>query len=331
MPASNLLQLLQRAATQYPDKGLTFYKTAPASDDCVTFIYSDFLKRVERAVLLLHALRIQPGGIVVIHFDNQLDNLAWFWAAEVAGLLPALSTPFSNDVEQRKKHILHLDTLLDRPVWLTKDALLPQFPHPDQVDLRSVESLVPLPRGPNAEDMTNGSSPGSAAKPEDIAVLMLTSGSTGNAKAVCLTHANIPDTVAGKSKAHGTNAETPFFNWIGAEHVANLTEIHLHAMSVGASQIHAQATDVVSDPLSFLRSIEKHKVAYSFVPNLFLASVERALRTPAGVDFASSANLSCLRNIITGGEAAVFRLVPHPQRHWRRRDVRATSSPQDLA
>ena len=89
---------------------------------------------------------------------------------------------------------------------------------------------------------------GFEARPDDLAVLMLTSGSTGYAKAVCLTHGQILNAVEGKSKYHGTTSKTKFLNWIGLDHVANLTEIHLHAMSLGSEQVHVHATDFSCEP-----------------------------------------------------------------------------------
>ena len=85
------------------------------------------------------------------------------------------------------------------------------------------------------------------------------------------------------------------------DHVACLTEINLHAMSLGAEQIHVHASDLLKDPLYFLELISKHRVTYTFAPNFFLAALRRSLETTDNRDF----DLSCLRIIVTGGEAAV--------------------------
>jgi acyl-coenzyme A synthetase/AMP-(fatty) acid ligase len=59
---------------------------------------------------------------------------------------------------------------------------------------------------------------------------MLTSGSTGNAKVVGLTNNQLLHAVVGKSQHHQTTEDDVFLNWTGPDHVANLTEIHLHAL-----------------------------------------------------------------------------------------------------
>jgi acyl-CoA synthetase (AMP-forming)/AMP-acid ligase II len=111
---------------------------------------------------------------------------------------------------------------------------------------------------------------------QDLAVLMLTSGSSGDPKAVCLQHGQIISSLTGKSIHHGTTKEDVFLNWIGVDHVANLTEIHLHAISLAAQQVHIQGTDVLANPMWFLETIHSYKVTYTFAPNFFLAAVVRS-------------------------------------------------------
>jgi acyl-CoA synthetase (AMP-forming)/AMP-acid ligase II len=162
--------------------------------------------------------------------------------------------------------------------------------------------------------------PGKAKTEEDIAVLMLTSGSTGNPKAVCLRHGQILASLKGKAKHHGTTEDDVFLNWTGLDHVANLTEIHLHAMSLAAKQVHLDAADILADPVFFLEAIHAHKVTYTFAPNFFLTTLVRSLesldiKNPPKVELNGNAlrppltersiNLSSLRAFISGGESNV--------------------------
>lgn len=141
---------------------------------------------------------------------------------------------------------------------------------------------------------------------DDPAIFMLTSGSSGNAKAVCLRYGQLLDALHGKSKHHGTTPDDTFLNWIGMDHVANLSEVHLHAMSLGADQVHVQAADLLEKPLSFLSLLHKHRVGYTFAPNFFLAALRRQLEEISGSVFeARYFDLSPLKALISGGEANV--------------------------
>ncbi|KAL9619123.1 MAG: hypothetical protein Q9160_006212 [Pyrenula sp. 1 TL-2023] len=136
---------------------------------------------------------------------------------------------------------------------------------------------------------------------KDVAVLMLTSGSTGNAKAVCLTHKQVYAAIRGKTDCMPLPDGSALLNWIGLDHVASLVEIHLCAMFARLDQVHVSSIQLLEDPLTFLRLLTKHRVSRTFAPNFFLHKLQRAL------DFASeeethSIDLSHLRYIASGGE-----------------------------
>jgi acyl-CoA synthetase (AMP-forming)/AMP-acid ligase II len=113
-------------------------------------------------------------------------------------------------------------------------------------------------------------------------------------QATILTHDNLCQAVAGKGANFGNNRQDVYLNWISADHVACLTEIHLAAMRSGAEQIHAKASDIIMDPSRFLSTVEKYKVSYTFAPNFLLEQIlQRPLR---GLD------LSSLKVLVSGGE-----------------------------
>ncbi len=72
-------------------------------------------------------------------------------------------------------------------------------------------------------------------------------------------------------------------NWTAFSHVANLTEIHLHALYLLTDQVHLPSEEVVANPISFLQIISKHKVSYTFAPNFLLAALVRALESEKAV------------------------------------------------
>jgi long-subunit acyl-CoA synthetase (AMP-forming) len=71
----------------------------------------------------------------------------------------------------------------------------------------------------------------------DTVCFMLTSGSTGNCKAVLLRHSNLLSSIRGKVRNHGTNTDSRFLNWIAFDHVACISEAHLHALEANARSV----------------------------------------------------------------------------------------------
>ena len=277
---TNIVQLLERAAST--DAGIAIYAPRTAPTKCSRTTYHDFLQDARAGA---KSIRNIPGlskdSIILLHFDNHANNFYWFWAVTLAGYIPAVSTPFVNDPDQRKKHLLHLFDLLQDPIILTTEALTSEFLNLEKLRLRPIEGLGTINghghvntetcKKPNgiitSEHVRNGmiadhvdaktnhegngiilepietGHPGEeTTSPNQPAVLMLTSGSTGYAKAVCLRHDQIIKSVQGKCRHLGLTSADTFLNWIGMDHVANLIEMHLHAMYLGAEQIHVQAS-----------------------------------------------------------------------------------------
>ncbi|KAL8869901.1 MAG: hypothetical protein Q9174_003924, partial [Haloplaca sp. 1 TL-2023] len=294
----NLCQLLSRAATDEGGRGILIYPPGDVAT-CRHLSYADLLETAKANAAVLPIIDGSPAKIMLLHFDNHFDNIEWFWSVVVAGYLPAISTPFTNDLEQRRKHIAHLKTLLKDPVALTSQRLVSEFDGVAGLKIECIEHI----RQRKVDRWR--AFPGFSSLPASNAVLMLTSGSTGNAKAVCLRHGQLIRSIMGKTEHHGTSASDVFLNWIGLDHVANLTESHLHAMLHASTQVHVQASDLLVYPQRFLELISKHEVTHSFAPNFFLASLTAVLEEEAPFALVEEPNLSHFRILISGGEANV--------------------------
>ena len=261
-----------------------------------TITSSELLDRAKRNSEILRARNGFHGGrVVLIHLSDHLDSIIWCWAVLYAGGLPAMSTPFSNNPEHRVLHIKHLSKTLKDPLCITNMEAIDQFSGQHALQPVTIESLEAPPAA--ARDSQR-----KLPSPDDNALLMLTSGSTGDAKAVCLSHGQILSAINGKSSVIQLPEGGSFLNWIGTDHVASMIEIHLQALLVGVSQVHVHATDILMDPIEFIRLIEKHRVSRTFAPNFFLARLRTALES---TDVASDWDLSSIRYIASGGEANV--------------------------
>ncbi|KAI0482052.1 hypothetical protein GGR56DRAFT_618274 [Xylariaceae sp. FL0804] len=319
-PAHNVFDLLVRAAQGAPDRGVTVLPQGWTDTSTPErFTYPELLEQACSTSRLVQDIPgIDPSTIVLLHLDNHRDNILWLWAIIASGLVPAISTPFTNDLAQRRKHLLHLNDVLESPIVITREGLVPEFASVEGTfRIFTIESLAagartgddatPAPAGLEAVLRGDVCAEARAKEGDDLFALMLTSGSTGNAKAVRLHHSMVLAAVAGKAAHHETTGDDVFLNWIGMDHVANLTECHLHAMSLGAEQAHVHAIDLLSDPMLFLHLIDGFRVSYTFAPNFFLASVKKSLElhleTPGAAAAAPPPDLSTLRCLISGGEA----------------------------
>ncbi|KAE8167838.1 hypothetical protein BDV40DRAFT_128844 [Aspergillus tamarii] len=300
MAAHSIVDILRRAANHREHRGVCAYSPGMLAISSFTRLsYKELDALASSNSVLLRRVRVDSEcPVILLHFDSHLDNIIWFWSALYAGYIPAISTDLPRNEEHRIRHLRYLNELLGRPICLTRESLQDSFPRQASLRAMGVESLGT--QTTKAENI--GAPPNSGGR--HPALLMLTSGSTGLPKAVCLTHKQILVSLEGKSSALPVyGSDNPFLNWIRLDHVGSLIEIHLHAVFVGCDQVHVPPEDVISQPASFLELIHRHRIVTTFAPNFFLTELRSCLENLCEED--GRFDLRCLRYIVSGGEAIV--------------------------
>lgn len=299
-----------RAESETPRR-LLFYPLGNTNNPKEVSYYTLYNQAKETSALIRALGTFEKNSPVLLHLDDHWDTILWFWAVLLADGLPVLSSPFSNVEDHRRKHIRGLSTLLSLPICVTRSKSLHLFGDNHGMQLYAIESLLDGTIRSNDAATTQGQSD---AQGQDytkqtssgaLSMLMLTSGSTGNAKAVRLTHKQVLASVAGKSLVRSLPSDRSFLNWIGLDHVGALVEIHLHALWLGVDQVHVNAADVISSPRTFPDLLSRHRVSRSFAPNFFLARLVSEIHSlESAKDTTPPAwDLSSLLFLVSGGEA----------------------------
>ncbi|MEU2449197.1 non-ribosomal peptide synthetase [Streptomyces sp. NPDC012765] len=286
--------LLVRAARRFPENGLRYCSGERPPGHTL----STYPRLLDESLRLLGALReagARPGRVVALMLERPEDFLPAFWACLLGGITVCPLVPTRNDPQRWAERLNHVDALLDGPLLVTDRRTREELPAVTVSSVATVEDLVGAAAGTDPGTVAT-----SACGPDEVALLVLTSGSTGAAKAVRLTHGNLLASMAAKAAAQSLTADDVTLNWISYDHVAALLEAHLLPLSVGAVQLQTSPEAVLADPLHFLELIDAHRVTMTFTPNFLLGLIGKALDqrpTPPRLD------LSCLRHIVSGGEA----------------------------
>jgi acyl-CoA synthetase (AMP-forming)/AMP-acid ligase II len=239
---------------QMEKKGIILYKEVNETPEYLSYWGLRNIA-VAKANYLRRHHNIVPGKIILIHFQNHRENIVWFWAAILAKCVPAMSTPIVKSSEGRMSHLAHLHQLLLDPLVVTSQDLLDsdfagnKLLHivsvPETEIFKFKEASTTFATADHQTSLnvlehdqhdgnestndnyslkyqtTNGSGRRSTTSLQGVAVLMLTSGSTGSAKAVSLTHEQIMTACKGKLLHLPLPKDATILNWVGLDHVGS--------------------------------------------------------------------------------------------------------------
>ena len=287
----NIARLLPRAAALQQKSGVRYCLGGAGAESRMQH-YPELLDEACRLLTALRAHGLRPRDKVILSVERPHEFLTGFWACLLGGFVPCPMAALHGDPDRWTAQLTHVNQLLDGPLLLTSEALAAELP---QIPGLAVATLESLSGGEPATRLHD-------AAPDDLAVLMLTSGSTGHAKAVMLSHANLLASMSAQNGYHQLAASDTTLNWVSFDHVAALLEFHLLPLFTGSSQLHVEPSVILGEPLEFLRLISRHQVTMTFTPNFLLGLLNAAVdRLPPS----EVLDLAPLRQLISGGEAVV--------------------------
>lgn len=293
---ATLTHALQRAARQPLPRGVVCVQ--PDGSERIQS-YAELLAEAQRIAAGLRQLGLRPQDKVIFQFRRNDDFIAAFWGCMLGGFVPApIAVPPTFAPNQANfLKLCNAWQLLGEPLVLTSEDVAPplrvllkevQF---DQVRVETVEEMR------RAEPISDPH----PSQPDDLALLLLTSGSTGMPKAVMQSHHALLSRSAGTVQMNKLSQDTVSFNWMPLDHVGGIVMYHLRDVYLGCKQIHAPTEFILSDPLRWLERIDRHRVDDTWAPNFAFGLINERAEDLEQHHW----DLSSLRFILNGGEAIV--------------------------
>ncbi len=215
-----------------------------------------FAELHERALGILHHLQklgARPGDKLILFLGHNEQFIDAFWAAVLGGIVPV---PVALGISDEHRHkLLRIARRLGEPMIYTERRSLERI-GAFAAETGQTETFEALRRRAFlVDDLDDISRAGKvhAARPEDVAFIQFSSGSTSEPKGVVLTHGNILANARGATEVAGFNPEDVSLSWMPLTHDMGLIGFHL-VMFFNRVHAHLMPTDLfVRRPLLWLQ------------------------------------------------------------------------------
>jgi acyl-CoA synthetase (AMP-forming)/AMP-acid ligase II/nucleoside-diphosphate-sugar epimerase len=261
--------------------------------------YASLIPEASRVLAGLRRAGLRPGDQVILQCDATEDFLAVLWGCILGGFVAVpLTVPASYDTPSAALTKLEgIWRMLGRP-WIVCSAPLAAglrdlAARQDWPGLR-LTTADALREAPEDHDWH-------PARPDDLILMLMTSGSTGLPKAVRLTHRNVLTRSAATEQLNGLGPADVSLNWIPLDHVTGVVMFHLRDVYLGCRQVHAPTSYILQDPLRWMDLADRHRVTVTWAPNFAFGLLAEQSHRFTGRTW----DLAPMRLVMNAGEVVV--------------------------
>ncbi|MEM7361108.1 MAG: AMP-binding protein [Pseudomonadota bacterium] len=210
---------------------------------------------------------LPAGSVVMIACHSPYATLVAFYGAISVGAIPMIfPMPLSlGSHEALSARIEHWGFAFERPALLVLESGLVEKFHDD---IPAAIKTVRLSDDPAAEiDEQNAPARAHQPLPEDVAFFQTTSSSTGDHKAVAISHANIIANVVGIRHAQNMDANERMATWLPLFHDMGLVGTVLFSFCNDYPLLIMTPTQFVKRPALWLKGMHEYECTIATAPN----------------------------------------------------------------
>ncbi len=232
-------KLLERSVSLYGDK-LALRKKV--SDTWSSYTYTELYDAVVKVARFLRENGLKKGDLIGIISENRPEWIIAYFAIHWIG---GVAVPL--DSRAKPSEILHIVRHSGMKAVFASCRYLDVFAEVDTGKKSVLRYIICLDKREdfqNFPDIMNRYTAGGKMEEvslADLAVVLYTSGTTGNSKAVMLSHRNIVSNVNSLVQCVEFDSNDRFFSILPIHHVYEATAGNLLALSVGASITYARS------------------------------------------------------------------------------------------
>ncbi|WP_157877701.1 fatty acyl-AMP ligase [Streptomyces kanamyceticus] len=282
------------------DTAAISYTTPRHGEQALT--YGQLCGRAAALGAVLNGLpsRTHHRPFVLIALPNGLDYVASFFACAFADAVAVTFHPPTLSTARAGRAYDHRLEQILRDCEPSAIIAQPDL-HPRLREVSRAAGLDPLVLDPQAADNPPSGLTGFRGpqpRPEHLALLQYTSGSTSNPKGVMVSHANLVHNVTRMSANLGTGPGQTAAGWLPLFHDMGLIGMVCHPLWAGMSLHMATPAGFLRNPLRWLQTLSRIRATFTIAPDFGYATAVQKITEEQreGLD------LSALRHALNGAE-----------------------------
>ncbi len=294
--------------TTFPERLKTLHSRTPervavylqfSSFEDVPITYDQLLRGANAYASALVREGVKPGEVVVLILQHGEDLIYAFWGTILHGAIPSIM-PFLTEKLSPERYRADLTTLIS----VTRPAAIityPEFAGEVRRALEagdSVRSVIVMDQLQKQTDLDFDVLAGFSRKPEDIALLQHSSGTTGLQKGVALSHQAVFNQLDAYGQSLSLNEKDVIVSWLPLYHDMGLIAGFIMPVLSGVPLVLMSPFDWVRAPYRLMQSVSKYRGTLTWLPNFAYNFSAQKIRDRhlEGVD------ISSLRAIINCSE-----------------------------
>lgn len=244
------------------DKGILFINSEKKREFC------SYCEIYEGALLCLGALQEQgmkENDKIIFQFDDNKKFVFLFWACILGKIIPIPLTTVKT--EEYLDKMYRIGKILEKSYVISEKTTYDQFFSVARKKYNFFREMKKNIKFINYEELSMKKAEIQKCKPEDIAFIQFTSGSTGSPKGVVLKHRNLVANIEAILEKIKVTKEDSSLSWMPLSHDMGLIGFHVSPFAMGINQYLMPTSTFILNPLLWIKSVSEYKVSILSSPN----------------------------------------------------------------
>lgn len=258
---TDIISIINKRAELTPDKVIyRFLEDGEHETDLLTFKQLDTKARTVAYYLQQHGKR---GDRVLLLFPTGLEYVTAFFGCLYAGMIAIPAYPPRRNRSLNRIHTIISDSGAKTSLLSEKVATDIQHNFANDEVLNSIQWIVYK----DFDETLASKWVAKDIRPEEVALLQYTSGSTGEPKGVMITHGNIIYNSETIRRSFSFDENLQGVNWLPIFHDMGLIGTIIQPAYIGGANVIMPPVAFLKNPINWLKAIEKYKANNGGGPN----------------------------------------------------------------